>query len=307
MNYAGHHVISATTPVVTSSPLAVGFLWTDTSGTPALKICTSVSPVTFATVGSGTVTDANVIFSDITTGNATTSQHGFLPKLSGNVYDSLRGDGTWQYGIARGTIATSTPQVFSQAWHGAGTGTVFKGYEIRVTQDTGFYDPNNSRLFQVFGGTAGNDEIFRVDSNVGVTSQGQLIALTYLKFGDTASIYTGSRGELHTPADGVWRLGRGSQGQSVELMAFAVTVTAGFGTSPAIVGNETAGRITVGAAPGTTGTITFGKTWTNIPICIVQNETTGVFGIAAPTTTKVDVSSLVMVAGDKIVYHCFGF
>lgn len=32
---------------------------------------------------------------DVTTANATTSQHGLLPKLSGNASDALKGDGTW--------------------------------------------------------------------------------------------------------------------------------------------------------------------------------------------------------------------
>lgn len=49
MNIAGHNVISATTP--DSTPVAVGWNWSDTA-TGLVKLCTSVSPYTFVTVGS---------------------------------------------------------------------------------------------------------------------------------------------------------------------------------------------------------------------------------------------------------------
>jgi hypothetical protein len=95
MDYAGHHVISATTPTTSSTPLAVGFLWTDTSGTPTLKVCTSVSPVTFATISSGAVADSDITFSDITTGDVSITKHGFVPKAPNTTTQFLRGDAAW--------------------------------------------------------------------------------------------------------------------------------------------------------------------------------------------------------------------
>jgi thiamine monophosphate kinase len=44
--------------------------------------------------GSPTLTETSVTFSDVTNGNATTTAHGFLPKLSGITTDALKGDGT---------------------------------------------------------------------------------------------------------------------------------------------------------------------------------------------------------------------
>ena len=41
------------------------------------------------------VKDSQVTFTDITTGNASTSNHGFLVKLSGSSTDVLKGDGTF--------------------------------------------------------------------------------------------------------------------------------------------------------------------------------------------------------------------
>jgi hypothetical protein len=39
--------------------------------------------------------ESAITFTDITTNNATTSKHGYLPKLSGSTSEFLRGDGTW--------------------------------------------------------------------------------------------------------------------------------------------------------------------------------------------------------------------
>lgn len=50
---------------------------------------------TTGTFSARQVLDDDIGFSDITTGNSSTSEHGFLLKLSGSVTDVLRGDGTW--------------------------------------------------------------------------------------------------------------------------------------------------------------------------------------------------------------------
>ena len=49
------------------------------------------------------VNEAMLSLTDITTGNATASKHGWMPKLSGNATDSFRGDGTWA--VAQGTVS----------------------------------------------------------------------------------------------------------------------------------------------------------------------------------------------------------
>lgn len=68
MNYAGHHILtSGTVPNATSSPLSVGYLWSDTS-TNAVKVCTSVSPVTFASISSGASTPTGTGYIHVTNG-----------------------------------------------------------------------------------------------------------------------------------------------------------------------------------------------------------------------------------------------
>lgn len=39
--------------------------------------------------------DVDIVFSDVTQGDASTTKHGFLPKLTGLLTQFLRGDGTW--------------------------------------------------------------------------------------------------------------------------------------------------------------------------------------------------------------------
>lgn len=50
---------------------------------------------------------------DVTTLNASASQHGLLPKLSGNATDALRGDGTWQASDIAGITRTPNTIAYS--------------------------------------------------------------------------------------------------------------------------------------------------------------------------------------------------
>lgn len=57
--------------------------------------------------GSGDVYDSDIIFTDITTGNADSDSHGFLLKLSMDTAKFLRADGSWQAPPAGGTVFDS--------------------------------------------------------------------------------------------------------------------------------------------------------------------------------------------------------
>lgn len=68
MNYAGHHVIATTTPDTGAfSPLAVGYLWSDTSDN-SVKVCTSISPVTFSAISGGGGAADNVVAARVVLG-----------------------------------------------------------------------------------------------------------------------------------------------------------------------------------------------------------------------------------------------
>jgi hypothetical protein len=77
------------------------------------------------------VVEGDLSLTDITTANATSGAHGFLPKLSGNAYDWFNGGGTFSQTMARGTITTSSPWTFTSNWN-AGAVT-FTGIDINTT------------------------------------------------------------------------------------------------------------------------------------------------------------------------------
>jgi hypothetical protein len=97
------------------------------------------------------------------------------------------------------------------------------------------------------------------------------------------------------------------------------TIASGFGTGPAILANNTAAfKITVGSAPGNTGTLTM-PTAPNGWICSVQKQVSGVVGqsvfqsaqtptsvtfINRTTTTEVNAN---FTAGDVLLCQCTAF
>lgn len=71
-----------------------------------------VDPVTgrllVSSTGSSSVNDSDIAFTDITTGNASSSKHGFLPKLSNSLAQFLNGQGSWTSTIDSNTSASPT-------------------------------------------------------------------------------------------------------------------------------------------------------------------------------------------------------
>jgi Pectate lyase superfamily protein len=80
------------------------------------------------------------------------------------------------------------------------------------------------------------------------------------------------------------------------------------GTAPTIGGNDSAGRITVGAsANGGRCTITFVSPWPNPPVCSAFDETSG--SLVRPMSASTSGVSLtgMLTAGDSLVYHCVAY
>jgi len=315
MNYAGHHVLSAITPTTTTSPLAVGFLWTDTSGTAALKVCTSISPVTFAAVGGGSVADVNVSFTDNTTGNASTSMHGFLPKLDGNIYNSLRGDGTWGHVFDRGTIVANDPFTFTQTWNNAGV--TFNGVEVNVTNTA---SGGISESFHVKHGGATalsvrtNDSSLRVGGDVVLTGVNSANNSFVGAGGTYSGLYTSPARTLYWGAvNGIATMSQftAGAGTGIQFQFTGIpTIASGFGAGASVTTNstDTAGEINVGTTPGTTGVINFARTWdAAAPFAIVMNKTSGAILTCVATATTLTITAPVAWANnDKLVWHVIG-
>lgn len=315
MNYAGHHVISATTPTLTNSPLAIGFLWTDTSGVAALKVCTSISPVTFAATGGGSVADVDVTFTDNTTGNASASAHGFLPKLSGNAYDWFRGDGTYGRTMARGTITTSDPWKFTQTWN---DGAVpFTGVEIDITNIASM---NTSAVFDIkLGGVSSLasrslDRSLRVGGDIVLTGINSTNNAFIGAGGVYSGLYTSANRTLYWGAvNGIATMSQFTAGAGTGIQfqfTGLPTIGSGFGAGAAVTANstDTAGEINVGTTPGTTGVINFARTWdAAAPFAIVMNKTSGAILTYVATTTTLTITAPVAWANnDKLVWHVIG-
>ena len=62
---------------------------------PTISDFTSATHTHTNSAGGGQLAEGALSLTDITTNNATTSKHGFLPKLSGTASDVLKGDGTF--------------------------------------------------------------------------------------------------------------------------------------------------------------------------------------------------------------------
>ena len=78
-------------PSATSKIKAAGVIESSTGG---FKFPDG-STQTTASTGGAAVTDATIATTDVTTNNATTLKHGWLPKLGGGTSNFLRADGAW--------------------------------------------------------------------------------------------------------------------------------------------------------------------------------------------------------------------
>jgi hypothetical protein len=79
------------------------------------------------------------------------------------------------------------------------------------------------------------------------------------------------------------------------------------GSSPSIGGNDSAGRVTVGAGNGGHCTITFASPWPNPPVCSAFDETTGTLARPVAASTASVALTGAFAAGDALVYNCVGF
>jgi hypothetical protein len=79
------------------------------------------------------------------------------------------------------------------------------------------------------------------------------------------------------------------------------------GTSPSIGGNDSVGRVTVGAASGGRCTITFVSPWPNPPVCSAFDETNPILIRPIANSSASMVLTGTFAAGDVLDYSCLGF
>lgn len=78
------------------------------------------------------------------------------------------------------------------------------------------------------------------------------------------------------------------------------------GTGASVTGTDFAGKITVGTSASDACTLTFGKTWTVAPVCVVQNLTTGAAANVYTVSATTIVWSSALADSTALVYMCAG-
>lgn len=176
------------------------------------------------------------------------------------------------------------------------------GASVANTEDsTLMFNFTNSALFSASGGSMTSGITY------GTGNAGSL-NITMNRDGAIGTIFTGTRaGRLIDISDSGMTL----YGNGINYSGTAPTVTSGSsncGTSPSVAGNDNAGIITVGSSTnGGKCPLNFATTWTNTPVCVGQNGTTGnLLRPASASTSSVQFTGT-LVAGDKLYYHCFGY
>jgi hypothetical protein len=109
---------SIATPTGTGAPVL------DTSpvlGTPFIANFSNATHLHTTAAGGGTLTEAALILTDLTTNNATVTAHGFLKKLSNVATEFMNGQGNWAVPGGGGTVtATGGPLTLNALVLGAG-------------------------------------------------------------------------------------------------------------------------------------------------------------------------------------------
>jgi hypothetical protein len=151
-------------------------------------------------------------------------------------------------------------------------------------------DTNSGKLFQIWAGqgvagTALNNILFGTTGGIGVTG-----TLSATSFNDDAG--------------------------NLIVSSTNPTIASGFGTGPAILANNTAAfRVTVGTAPGNTGTVTMPAA-PNGWACYASNRSNNAFqeyvtstatSVTVVNWNRVNAADTNFGAGDVIVFECSAF
>lgn len=88
--------------------------------------------------------------------------------------------------------------------------------------------------------------------------------------------------------------------------AGADPVLSACGTTPTVVGGDSAGKVTIGTGVTTSCTATFAVAFIAAPSCIVIGDQTATTYAAATTTTVLTITSSADMDSDVINYHCIG-
>ena len=78
------------------------------------------------------------------------------------------------------------------------------------------------------------------------------------------------------------------------------------GTTPAMVGSDVAGKITVGTTVTTSCAMTFATAYANAPACVITGDTNATLYSAVTSTTILTITSSADMDSDVIMFICMG-
>lgn len=285
--------------------------------------------------GGGQLSEPAFSFSNITTANATSSQHGLMPKGSGSATDCYLGDLT----VAACPGGASYTNLFQNGANGLWerNSTTAQTFDLAGT----YTSTTDFKSIQL---TYGTD----ADSNVGVTLRNNK--------GSSTSTFPNLLIRAQGPADLVITEEHGSYEKSIQMLqsssnimicprdancasvdqsggkmimssssglAFEINpngtlqssvmqqyaganpTCSGCGTSPTLLGGNVAGRITVGTTPSASMVLTMPIPWTaNNAACWATDETTGVTIPAVASGTATLTITGTFLATQTVAYGC---
>lgn len=89
----GHDIEDGTINAFTAgTPAGADIVWIEDQSATWAKRKATITQILALITG---LTESQLTLSDVTTGNATTTKHGFVPKAPGDAYKFYRGDATW--------------------------------------------------------------------------------------------------------------------------------------------------------------------------------------------------------------------
>lgn len=145
------------------------------------------------------ITDANLSTSDITTNNATTSKHGFTPKLSGDSDTYLNGDGEWTTPAGSGNVYDSDIIMQDITTNNADSDS--HGFLLKLSMETNkFLRADGGWQLTPAAGSVSDSDVAFTDITTGNASASMHGFLPKLS-GDSDTYLNGD-GEFTTPSGG---------------------------------------------------------------------------------------------------------
>lgn len=292
----------------TANSLLVGCAVGSTTCTGGIK----AGPIVGTTgTFSGAVSTAALTATQVTVnGVGIIASDGRIPAISSTYFASLSGANLT--GVALLASVNTFTAAGAHTWSGAGNNSLnvrntSAGAAQEALINLGNDTSASTAILKTFSSTftTSNYEIADGALLRATAAGGLQLAATHAS--GVIGLWTGSTRRFAVDTSGNWL-----NGSNIMDSTGTPTIASGFGTSPSISGTDYAFTVTNGN-PSNNGTVNFGRTWTNAPVCVATTATSGggvgqSVAVGTVTTTSLIISySAGGDNGGKTTVHCRGF